>query len=87
MSYTMTFDMPETETAFVERQGPRFRSELNTLFVAIIQAKMQCENDDKKDAVPQSTLDFAADWGRFRIQDDELDLSRTDESLHEVDFG
>jgi len=82
MSYTMTLDMPQREAAYVARHRAQFQSELNAIALVIVQSRMQHDKDEA-----QSPLDFVADWGKFKIQDGELDLSRENDTLREVDFG
>jgi len=57
MSYTMTFDMPQKTAAYVERRGPRYRAELNAIFVAIVTSSMKNEEAMAEEPQPLSSDD------------------------------
>jgi len=82
MNCTMTLDMPQKEASYVARHSAQFRRELSAIALVIVQSRMQ---DDKDEARP--ALDFVVDWGKFKIQDGELDLSRENDTFREIDFG
>jgi len=81
MSYTMTLDMPQKEASYFARHSAQFQSELSAIALVIVQSRMNLDKD-----VP-SKMDFVADWGKLRIKEGELDLSRPTESLRDVDLG
>ena len=43
MSYTMTLDMPGKASAYVERRGAHFQSQLRSLVIAFVTTEMQRE--------------------------------------------
>jgi len=45
MSYTMTLDVPQKTAEYVGAR-PHLREELNAIFIAIVAAKMRCEEAD-----------------------------------------
>jgi len=49
MSYTMTLDMPQKATEYIERRGVRFQNEVNAIVLAFVTTQMQYED------VPVST--------------------------------
>jgi len=86
MSYTMTMDMPRKASAYLERRGPRFRAQLQSLVIAFVMSEMQ--NDEYELSCPSKTgADFARAWGRIGLSDGELDLSRHPETLRGLDFS
>jgi len=62
MSYTMTLDMPQKATEYVERRGARFRDQLNAIVLAIITTQMEQETADgcPRNAQPNGDAVFAA---------------------------
>jgi len=82
----MTMDMPQKASAYLERQGPRFRAQLQSLVIAFVTSEMQ--NDEHERSCPSETgADFARAWGRVGLADGELDLSRRPETLKFLDFS
>jgi len=43
MSYTMTLDMPQKATEYIERRGSRFQHEVSAIVLAFVTTQMQCE--------------------------------------------
>jgi len=84
MSYTLTIDAPEV-ASYVTRRGPCFREEFNALLVAYVQTRMAYESTVTPDH--QTGAAFARAWGRLRVDEGELDLSRGSESLRELSFA
>jgi len=86
MSYTMTLDMPQVASAYLERRGPRFQAQLRSLIVAFVMSEMQ--SDEHEHSRPsESGADFARAWGRVGLAEGELDLSRRPETLKVIDFS
>ena len=60
MSYTMTLDMPGKATAYVERRGSRFQSQLRSLVIAFVTTEMQREgyewSGDYSDTISRRVL-------------------------------
>jgi len=44
MSYTMTLDMPQKATEYIERRGARFQNEVNAIVLAFVMTQMQYED-------------------------------------------
>jgi len=86
MSYTMTMDMSQKASAYLERRGPRFLAQLQSLVVAFVMSEMQ--NDEHERLRSSETgAGFARAWGRIGLEDGELDLSRRPEVLKGIDFS
>jgi len=86
MSYTMTMDMSQKASDYLERRGPRFRAQLQSLVIAFVMSEMQ--NDENACSSPSNSgADFARAWGRIGMLDGELDLSRHPETLNGLDFS
>lgn len=77
--------------SYVERRGPRFKAMLGSVVVAFVTSEMQ--QDDQAGASQDSMscvatgAAFAQAWGRVGVLEGELDLSRRDEPLREIDFS
>ena len=84
MSYTLTIDEPSV-ASYVTRRGPQFRDEFNALLVAYVQTRMAYEQVPVREET--TGLAFARAWGRLRVEEGELDLSRRNESLREMSFS
>jgi len=78
MSYTMTFDFPQRTANYVERQGERFRDELNALVVAIISTKMQYDSETVAEpTVTTPKNDFSGFFGKAKLEGDAVAIQRS----------
>jgi len=65
MSYTMTLDMPQKATEYIERRGIRFQNEVNAIVLAFVTTQMQYEDvpvptvvDEGLSTPPKTGADF-----------------------------
>jgi len=91
VSYTMTLDMPQRVTEYVERRGARYRDQLNAIVLAIINTQM--EQDDVDDRLRESQSNGDAVFAALRDCPVDVDLDRLipkrsgSGRLHPVDFN
>ncbi len=83
MSYTMTLDMPQKATEYIERRGIRFKNEVNAIVLAFVTTQMQYEDvptdavaDDGLSAPPKTGADLfrALREGGPLLDDDEMHI-------------
>jgi len=96
MSYTMTLDMPQKATEYIERRGVRFQNELNAIVLAFVTTQMQNEDvpvpadvDDVKSSRQKTGLDLfqALREGGPLLDDDEMHIfDRVKDYGREVDL-
>jgi len=85
MSYTMTLDMPQKATEYIERRGVRFQNEVNAIVLAFVTTQMQYEDVPTStvvDASPSSSPKTGAEFVK-RLRGDGPFLS--DEEMHIFD--
>lgn len=90
MSFTMTLDMPQKATEYVERRGTRYRDQLNAIMLAIITTQMEhesvdgcpCNSQPNGEAVFAALRDCPVDVDFDRLIPKRSDSGR----LHPVDF-
>jgi len=83
MSYTMTLDMPQKATEYIERRGIRFQKEVNAIVLAFVTTQMQYEDvptstdvDEMKSSRQKTGLDLflALRDGGPLLDDDEMHI-------------